>query len=121
MANKSDITVEQTKIGPGDLLAFGSVNLLLILNLDENDFTKYKINWENLSSLNDLTFIINHKHLWKRIELTSNNETMNVILNINKTSPKLIKIGYVGLKKITFKEKEEDFKDFIFSITQQNG
>ena len=56
MANKSDITVEQTKIGPGDLLAFGSVNLLLILNLDENDFTKYKINWENLSSLNDLVY-----------------------------------------------------------------
>ena len=46
---------------------------------------------------------------------------MNVILYINKTSPKLIKIGYVGLKKIIFKEKEEDFKNFIFSVTRQNG
>ena len=121
MSNKSDNTIGSTTIGPGDLLAFGSVNFLLTLNLDENDLTKYKLNWENLSSLNDLKFIINHQKLWKRIELTSNNEAMNVILYINKTSPKLIKIGYVGLKKIIFKEKEEDFKDFIFSVTRQNG
>lgn len=121
MSNKSDNTIGSTTIGPGDLLAFGSVNFLLALNLDENDLTKYKLNWENLSSLNDLKFIINHQKFWKRIELTSNNEAMNVILYINKTSPKLIKIGYVGLKKIIFKEIEEDFKDFIFSVTRQNG
>lgn len=121
MSNRSDNTIGSTTIGPGDLLAFGSVNFLLTLNLDENDLTKYKLNWENLSSLNDLKFIINHQKFWKRIELTSNNEAMNVILYINKTSPKLIKIGYVGLKKIIFKEKEEDFKDFIFSVTRQNG
>ena len=121
MSNKSDNTIGSTTIGPGDLLAFGSVNFLLTLNLDENDLTKYKLNWENLSSLNDLKFIINHQKFWKRIELTSNNEAMNVILYINKTSPKLIKIGYVGLKKIIFKEIEEDFKDFIFSVTRQNG
>jgi hypothetical protein len=121
MANKSDNTAESTTIGPGDLLAFGSVNLLLTLNLDENDLTKYKLNWENLSSLNDLKFIINHQKFWKRIELTSNNEAMNVILYINKTSPKLIKIGYVGLKKIILKEKEKNFEDFIFSVTRQHG
>ena len=121
MSNRSDNTIGSTTIGPGDLLAFGSVNFLLALNLDENDLTKYKLNWENLSSLNDLKFIINHQKFWKRIELTSNNEAMNVILYINKTSPKLIKIGYVGLKKIIFKEIEEDFKDFIFSVTRQNG
>ena len=121
MTNKSDNTVGSTILGPGDLLAFGSVNLLLTLNLDENDLIKYKLNWESLSSLNDLKFIIKHQQFWKRIELTSNNEAMNVILYINKTSPKLIKIGYVGLKKIIFKEKEEDFKNFIFSVTRQNG
>lgn len=121
MSNKSDITVESTKIDQGDLLTFGSVNLLLTLNLDKKDLTKYKINWEDLSSLNSLKFIINHKNLWKRIELTSNNESMNVMLYINKTSPKLIKIGYVGLKKIIFNEKEKDFEDFIFSVTKQNG
>ena len=121
MSNKSVIEVESAKIGPGDLLTFGSVNLLLTLNLDENDFTKYKIYWEDLLSLNDLKFLINNKHLWKRIQLTSNNEAMNVILYINKISPKLIKIGYVGLKQIIFKEKEEDFKDFIFSVTKKNG
>ena len=121
MENKSNNEVESIIIGPGDLLTFGSVNLLLTLNLDENDLTKYKLNWESLSSLDDLKFIINHQHFWKRIELTSNNEAMNVILYINKTSPKLIKIGYVGLKKIIFNEKEKDFKDLIFSVTRQNG
>ena len=45
MTNKSDNTVGSTILGPGDLLAFGSVNLLLTLNLDENDLIKYKLNW----------------------------------------------------------------------------
>ena len=45
---------------------------------------------------------------------------MNVILYINKTSPKLIKIGFVGLKK-KFLKKKKDFKDLSFSVTRQNG
>ena len=122
MTNKAEDEIDESiKIGPGDLLAFGSINLLLTLNLDKNDLSKYKIEWENLKTLKDLRFIRKHKHFWKRVELSSNDNTMNILLNINKTSKKLIKIGYVGLKKMVFKEKQIHFQDLIMSVTKQNG
>ena len=121
MSDKAEDIDESTKIGPGDLLAFGSINLLLTLKLDKNDLSKYKVNWEDLNSLNDINFVGKHKHFWKKVELTSDNETMNILLNINKTSQKIIKIGYVGFKKISFKDSQKNFKKFFFTVTKQHG
>jgi hypothetical protein len=122
MTNKAEDEAEELlKIGPGDFLAFGSINLLLTLELNKNDLTKYKKNWEDLESLKDLKFIRKHKHFWKRIDITSTDNTMNILLNINKTTQKLIKIGYVGLKKMIFQDDQYDFQEFIYSITKQRG
>ena len=122
MSNKAeDDNEEIIKIGPGDFLAFGSINLLFTLNITKHDLSKYKLNWENLEALDDLRFIRKHKHFWKRIDLSSDDNTMNILLNINKTSQKLIKIGYVGLKKMIFLENQIDFQDFIIKVAKQNG
>ena len=122
MTNKAEgESVEIIKIGPGDLLAFGNIDLLFKLNLNINDLTKYKLKWEDIESLKNLKFIRKHKHFLKRIELFSNNDTINILLNINKTSKKLIKIGYVGLKKMIFKENQIDFQDFINEVLKQKG
>ena len=122
MTNKAEDEVDESiKIGPGDLLSFGNINLLLTLNLTKQDLSKYKVEWDNLESLKDLKFIRKHKHFWKRIELSSNDNTMNILLHINRTSKKLVKIGYVGLKKMEFKDKQKNFQDFIISVTKQNG
>ena len=95
--------------------------MLLTLNLNNNDLTKYKLKWEYLETLKNFKFIRKHKHFWKRIELSSDDNTMNILLNINKTSQKLIKIGYVGLKKMVFQDNQIDFQDFIIKIAKQNG
>ena len=121
MTDKAEEIDESTRIGPGDLLAFGSINLLLALKLNKNDLSKYNVNWEDLNSLNDINFIRKHKHFWKKVDLSSDNETMNILLNINKTSQKIIKIGYVGFKKMSFKESQKDFKKFFFTVTKQHG
>ena len=122
MTNKAeDDNEEVIKIGPGDFLAFGSINLVFTLNLTKHDLSKYKLNWEDLETLDNLRFIRKHKHFWKRIELSSDDNTMNILLNINKTSQKLIKIGYVGLKKMVFQDNQIDFQDFIIKIAKQNG
>ena len=122
MTNKAEDEIDESiKIGPGDLLAFGSINLLLTLNLTKHDLTKYKVEWDNFETLKDLRFIRKHKHLWKRVELSSNDNTMSILLNINKTSKKLVKIGFVGFKKMVFKDKQIKFHDFIISVTKQNG
>ena len=103
MLNKDDDEDEDTyfnsRIGPGELLAFGNLNLILTLNLEKDDLTKYKVEWNDIKSLKDLKFIRKHHHFWKRVELSSNNEAIKILLNINKTSPKLIYIGYVVFKK----------------------
>jgi len=122
MAQKSEERKDDsTAIGGGDLLSFGSVKLLFTLNLEKGDLTNYKLKWGDLNSLADLKFIRENKDLWKRIELSSTNDTLNILLQINKSSKKLVKIGYVGFKKITYKDDQVDFCDFIEGITRQNG
>ena len=126
MINKDEDEIEEdvyfnSKIGPGEILAFGSLNLLLTLNLEPTDLANYKINWEDIKSLKDLKFIKKHHHFWKRVELTSDNETLKIILNINKTSPKLIHVGYVAFKKIIFKNEQFDFQKFLYSVLRRRG
>ena len=116
-----DILDESMNISPGDILAFGRIQLIFTLNLDKDDLDKYKVNWEDLKSIKNLKFIRNQKKLWKRIDISSNDETMEVLLQINKTSKKLIKIGYVGFEKMEFNDKQEKFKDFIIYVTNRKG
>ena len=122
MSDKSEDEIDDIKkLESGDLLSFGIIHLLFSLNLEKHDLKKYKIKWEKLLSLENLTFIRKHKSLWKRIELSSNNDTMNILLNINKSSQKLLKIGFLSYKKIKYKDKQKDFENFIKSVTNKNG
>ena len=61
-----DEDILNVHIGPGELIAFGNLNLILTLNIDENDLSKYKINWDDINSLKDLKFIRKHHHFSKR-------------------------------------------------------
>ena len=113
--------INNPKVGPGEILAFGSLNLIMTLHLDHNDLKKYRLNWDDIKSLDDLKFIRKHHHFWKRVELSSNNDTLKIILNINKTSPKLIYVGYVVFKKINFKNEQIEFKKFLYGVLKKNG
>ena len=125
MLNKDDDEDEDTyfnsRIGPGELLAFGNLNLILTLNLEKDDLTKYKVEWNDIKSLKDLKFIRKHHHFWKRVELSSNNETFKILLNINKTSPKLIHIGYVVFKRLRFNDEQSDFKKVLYGVLKKKG
>ena len=122
MSNKQEEAKDDSKkIGPGDLLSFGSVKLLFTINLDKNDLSNHNIKWDELKSLSNLQFLRESKDLWKRVELSSINDTLSILLQINKSSKKLVKIGYVGFKKITYKDEQVDFYDFVEGVTRQNG
>ena len=126
MINKDEDEIDEDayinpKLGSGEILVFGSLNLILTLNLELSDLTKYKIDWEDIKSLKDLKFIRKHHHFWKRVELSSNNETLKIILNINKTSPKLIRVGYVVFKKINFKNDQIDYQKFFYGVLRKKG
>ena len=126
MINKDEDELDEDininpKLGQGELLAFGSLNLLLTLELMPSDLSKYKLNWEDIKSLKDLKFIRKHHHFWKRIELSSNNDTLKIILNINKTSPKIIHVGYVVLTKLNFKNEQIEFQKFLYGVLKKKG
>jgi hypothetical protein len=46
---------------------------------------------------------------------------MKILLNINKTSPKLIYIGYVVFKKLIFKNEQNDFKKHLYYVLKKRG
>ena len=112
---------QNTILKQGNLLSFGSINLIFTLILKKSDLKKYKIKFDTIKTLPDLKNIIKHKRFYKKVEISSKNSVMNILLNINKSAKKLLKIGYISYKKIVFKEDQEDFKDFIEKVTKING
>jgi len=109
------------KLTPGNLLSFGSISLTFTINLKNPDLKKYKIKFDSLKTLEDINFLTKHKSFIKRVELSSNSSVMNILLNINKSAKKLLKIGYVSFKKLSFKENQEMFEEFIEKVTKING
>ena len=110
-----------TILAPGNLLSFGSINITFSLSLKQKDMKKYKIKFDNLKALEDIKFITKHKRFAKRVELSSKDDVLNILLNINKSAKKLLKIGYISYRKIIYKEDQEIFKDFIDNVTNMNG
>ena len=110
-----------TILAPGNLLSFGSINITFSLSLKQKDMKKYKIKFDNLKALEDIKFITKHKRFAKRVELSSKDNVLNILLNINKSAKKLLKIGYISYRKIIYKEDQEIFKDFIDNVTNMNG
>jgi len=118
---ETDKEEKNTILSPGNLLSFGSLNLTFNLKLKKKNLKKYKINFDSLKELSDLKFILKHKRFLKKIDITSKSSVLSVLLNINKSAKKMIKIGYVCYKKINFAKEQEKFKEFIEKVTHMNG
>ena len=118
---KEKQSVEQIKLEPGDVLTFGSVNLLLSLAITQREVNKYKVKWDKLSSIDNLRFLRKHQKLWKRVEISTTNETIKLLLQLNKSSQKIIKIGYVAMQKIIYKNTQRKFQEFVRAVTNNNG
>ena len=103
----------------GKIITFGSLNLLLTLNLNKEEINSKKFN--NLSNLEDLSFLINNKKLWDKIELSSKNELLNTLLQMNKIKKNKSVIAYLVYNKIEFNDEQNKFKDLIDSVLLDNG
>ena len=78
--NKSKSTTEGSIIR---ILSMGNVDLTYTLSLSQEDITKYKIDFEHLSKIEDLSFLYNAKALWVKIFLTTTNPTLSTLLYLN--------------------------------------
>ena len=123
-SNPSNLPKQSEEISTnniGNLLSYGSLNLTLTLELFEEDFSKNNIEWKNFKNLSNLTFIKENQFLWERIKLSSTEETMQILLHMNKVLRKKIKIKHICFRKMKFKNKQQEFKDFLKTITNLNG
>ena len=118
ISNKSIIN---NNINTGNFLSFGSLDLSFILYLQKEDLTNYNVGWNNINSLEDITFLKNNINLWKRIDLSSNIDALKVIIQMNKITTNKIKIKYICFSSIKDIIEKNYFSDFIFYVTQENG
>ena len=97
-SNPSNPPQQCEEIAPnntGNLLSYGSLNLTLTLELFEEDFSKNNIEWKNFKNLSNLAFIKENQYLWERIKLSSTEQTMQILLHMNKVLKKKIKIKQI--------------------------
>ena len=122
--NPSNPTQQNTEItinNIGNLLSYGSINLTLTLELFDEDFVKNDIEWKQLKNLSNLQFLKENKFLWERITLSSTENTMKILLHMNKVLKKKIKIKHICFRKMKFKQYQEEFKEFLNNIINLNG
>ena len=105
----------------GNLISYGCLNLTLTLKLAEKDFSQNNILWENLKNYKSLSFLAKNKSLWSRIKLSSTNDTMRLLLNMNMILDKKIKIKHICFRKIRYNQSDTDFKELISTVTNNNG
>jgi len=103
----------------GKIITFGSLNLLLTLKLEEDNF-KVK-DFSNLNDLQDLSFITDNKKLWEKIELSSKSELLNSLLQMNKIKKNKSVIAYLVYNKLEFNDNQNKFKDLIDTVLLDNG
>ena len=103
----------------GKIITFGSLHLFLKLRLEKEDMTLE--NFLTLKELKNLTFLIENEKLWNRIELTTNNELLNVLLQANKIKIYKNIISYLVYSKIEYNEEQQKFQKLIDSVLLDNG
>ena len=105
----------------GNLLSYGSINLTLTLELFENDFIQNDIEWKNIKNLSNLQFLKDNKLLWERIQLSSTEKNMQLLLHMNKVLKEKIKVKYICFRKLKFKQNQKEFEEFLYNIINLNG
>lgn len=105
----------------GNFLSFGSLDLSFLLYLNKEDIINNNISWNNINSLKDLKFLISNKSLYKRIDLSSNINTLQLLIQMNKITPNKIKIKHICYNSLNYEETEKELIDFIYDVTIENG
>ena len=113
-----EITVVNTM---GNLLSYGSINLTLTLELFENDFIQNDIEWKKLKNLSNLQFLKENNSLWERIQLSSTEKNMQLLLHMNRVLKEKIKIKHICFRKMKFKQSQKEFEEFLKNIINLNG
>lgn len=115
--NKSTTTSEGTII---KILAMGNVDLTYTLSLSQEDIKKYKIDFDNLTKIDDLSFLNEAKSLWLKIFITTENPTLSTLLYLNRATDNKVYIEYLCYKLPSFGESEKSLSEMITAVNEMN-
>ena len=115
--NKSKSTTEGSIIR---ILSMGNVDLTYTLSLSQEDITKYKIDFEHLSKIKDLSFLYNAKALWVKIFLTTTNPTLSTLLYLNRSTVNKTYIEYLCYKLPSYGENEQSLSEMLNAVNELN-
>ena len=90
------------KYTPSTILSIGHYDIDYSITLSDDDALKYHIeDVTQLNTIEDISFIINNQYLWDKIQIKTDNTTINLLLYLNKISYDTNKsyIEYIAYEK----------------------
>ena len=113
--SSSNISSTITKI-----VTFGRLDIELYLKLSKTFLNQQKISFDSIETPSDLGFLSNNKEIWKDIILRSNNENLNFMIQINKSTMQKTFVSYVCLTKLELPEELKFINEIITYVTEKN-
>ena len=98
-----------------------NIALEYTLTLSDDDIKQYKININNLKSLNALNFLIENKNLWLKIEASSSNSIIKTLIYYNKLSENKVYSEIILFNGFDFSDdkKNTQFEELINYVHEQ--
>ena len=103
------------------LLTFGNFELILSLNLTQEDIQNYNINKQILESLDDISFLEKNKKLWSKINLKSNDDSLNSLITMYKMKKGKNYTKYLLFDEIKYNEINLDFNPILEYVLKSYG
>ena len=103
------------------LISFGNFDMTFTLKLEQNDIDEYNIDIKLLEDLKDLSFLENNKKLWSKIDINSNNKSLNAFIQMNKIKKSNILITYILFGKMNYNDINFDFYPLLEFTLLSNG
>ena len=110
-----------SKYTPSTILSIGHYDIDYLITLTEEDMLKYHIeDVTNLQNYDDISFLINNQYLWDRIQMKTNNPSINLLLYLNKISIDSNKsyIEYIAYEEPVF--YNESVKNMLRTVNDFN-
>jgi len=104
-----------------NILGFGHLIFDISLNLSEVDPTRYNINFDQLNSLKDCEEFLKDPYILSRLQLSSTNPLINLLLFVNKCSENKMLIEFIGSSYLTLPEESKIFETIITNLTYKNN
>ena len=110
-----------SKYTPSTVLSFGHYDIDYSINLSEDDVLKFHIDdITNLTKFEDISFIVENQYLWDKIQMETENNSINLLLYLNKISLESNKtyIEYIAYEQPMY--YNEDVKRMFKTVNDLN-